>query len=234
MTQLNTMKSAGYLVWFVVVLTSSSAGAAQAVEGRKLYPKDESSLVPSFAAFKAALLTAAQAGDVRAIRAALAPTVLLSFEDVHADDVITTLNIRPGVSWRELVDVLRLGVVREQDQDGAPTFVAPYVSALAAQIEYDEFAIVGREVAMRERPNRTSAVIERLSYDVVRAGPDDQFGATGDDDSVDKPRAWTQVISPSGKTGYVYGRYLRSPAATRFHFRQVNGEWKIVYITSGD
>jgi hypothetical protein len=91
-------------------------------------------------------------------------------------------------------------------------------------------------VRLRQAPNAAAAVVEQLSYDVVVPVKDDGFnpdlflGA----DSPSGIGAWAHIVTASGKTGFVYGRYVASPIGTRFFFEQVNGAWKIVGIAAGD
>ncbi len=218
----------------VVLSTRASSPAAQELPRRKLLPRDESRTVPSFARFAARLRKAAEQGDVRTLRDVLAPDVMLDFEPATPDAVLRAFDVTEGSPWRALRTALTLGVVREEEEG---MFVAPYVSGpTPVEIDILELVVTGANVQVRDRPDRTARIIGHLSYDIVARGPEDKsdqelFNAN---DAPDGPAAWVQIVTPSGASGYLYGAFVRSPISWRFHFRRVNGVWKIVFVTAGD
>jgi len=145
------------------------------------------------------------------------------------------MNLKAGKPWRELRDALLLGVAEDRDIDGKPLFVAPYVSQPENGVDvHGELVVTGENVNVRQAPDPRAAVIDRLSHDIVRAGPDNRFGSLQENDTPGKPSAWAQIITPAGKLGYVYGQFVRGPTNIRFHFKRIDGRWRIVYISAGD
>ncbi len=212
---------------------STQGAAAASGSATTIMPRDDAATVPSFAVFKSALLRAADRGDLNAIRKAMLPTLQVSFEPFKADEFIKREGLRDGLPWYALSDALRLGVAKS-DERGEVIFIAPYVSAGAVPGEADDLAITGRGVALRERPNIDARIIARLSYEVVKSGPDNHVASGSVRDSPRDPSRWAQVVTPAGKIGYVFARFVYAPTALRFVFKRVGGAWKIVAIAEGD
>ncbi len=227
---------------------SSAAGVAmialqEKARGRKMYPRDESSTDTAFSAFKQRVLEAAERGDLRTLREALAPTLSYNFDTGTPDQVVRDFGLGEGVPWRALRDALRLGAVRTRDEE----FSAPYVSADDQSVEVnaiqDELVVTGLNVRVRRSPDTRAEVVDWLSYDVVSqvsnvvsnlSRPYLQANAFENDDTPSGPDAWAHIRTPSGETGYVYGRFIRSPLDWRFRFGKVAGAWKIVALAVGD
>lgn len=200
---------------------------------RRMIPRDDTGSDPSFAAFIATLKADAQRGNTRKLLSAIASDVRMDFEPSSPAEVMKRFDIKDGVPWRVLLSALRLGSARESDG----SFVAPYFSAPSFYgIDYGEIVVTGANVHVRAEPRKDAAVVGTLSHQVVTLGPDDPFDPelflTSDEPS--DVSAWAQVLLPSGRSGYIYGAYVRSPGWYRFAFRRVNGVWKIVAVTSGD
>jgi hypothetical protein len=210
--------------------------SAQTARPRKLLPRDDRHLDPSFAAFSSRLSSAAGTGDVIALRNALAPDIMLNFEPSTPQDVLAAFRVMPGAPWRKLRDALQLGIVRVEDE-----FVAPYVSGPLPDgmdwgVEEDVLVVLGANVRVRILPMSSAAVIDRLSYDVVRHGPKDQLNPEvfEESDQPSGPTAWAQIVTPAGAVGYVYGRFVRSPSDWRFYFARRDGRWMVTAIVAGD
>ncbi len=224
---------AGCVFYDPIQVRAQTAGLV-APAGRRVYPRDESGTDPTFATFRSALLGAATRGDLAALQEAIAATPTINFEPSTRERVSRRFNLRQGVPWRALRDALTLGAVKEGTVD---TFVAPYTSASESALKGDELIITARNVRVRQSPDSGSEVVEQLTYDVVTQGANyHEFDADLFERS-DMPTgrsAWAHIVTLSGKQGYVYGRYVRSPIGRRFHFERQNGVWQIAHVTAGD
>ena len=208
-----------------------SGTGQNAPQPRKIYPQDDSWSDATFAAFKVKLLTAAEKGDLTTLRESLAPTVNFMFEPAPRDVVWKKLSLRSGIPWRALRDAVKLGVVHFGNG-----FVAPYVAARSDVVELTDFVVSGDNVRVRQNPHQNAPVIEHLSHDVVVpfAGHTFDPDLFANEDTPSGSAAWAHVTTPTGRTGYIYGKYLSSPAGLRFYFDKVDGSWKIVAIAEGD
>lgn len=214
-----------------------AATRSQAPSLGTMYPVDESHLDPAFAQLKRKLLRAAERGDIAFLREAMTPTLNVHFEGVSRDEFIRRMNLREGTPWRGLRDALRLGVTREEEH-----FCAPYVFTRSSEMRLAEgepvLVITGKNVRVRARPDPSSPVIEVVSYDIVRLGP--QYTGENDPDLWEReehpqgPDTWAQIRTPSGKVGYVYRKFVRHPDDTRYYFKKVDGVWKLWAIAAGD
>jgi hypothetical protein len=197
-----------------------SVGASQAPTDppRKVHPIEESSSDPSFAAFKASLLVAAEHGNLTALKAAMAPNV--KYHDIGSPvAVVRALKLREGAPWRALARAFTLGVARQRGP--GPTFVAPYTYADRFEVDVDEIVIVGSGVNVRDSPSAQGRIVDKLSYDVVKIS-----GASTRDD-------WIGIITPAGKHGWVRMASTDLSAELQFYFERIRGEWKIVIIAAG-
>ncbi len=225
----------------VILLMAVGTGLAQELAGHKLYPLDQSHLDPSFAEFKAQLLEAIQKRNLEFLRGAMADHVSLApGGSVTRERALAAFDAEDAEVdlWRELRDVLLLGATRvEIDYPGVPKwprFCAPSVTTrMPNRIEMvDMLVITGKEVLVHTRARSSSPVIDTLSYDVVT------IATRGRGISPEKIEGetygWDQIVTPSGKVGYVYGKYARHWLDYRACFSKVNGKWLLVSLSYVD
>jgi hypothetical protein len=199
----------------------------QGLIGRKIYPKDDSASVATFAAFKASLLAAAKRGDLATLKNAMAQEVQFERElQLTPDELIRTLDLREGTPWVDLERALRMGVAKEADAD-EETFIAPYIGAYVTEMDLSEMVVIGRNVNAREKPALTSMIVERLSYDIVEGGPESTVVTKSDPST-----GWINIVTPSGKTAWVQDRYF--DVGTYYRFQRIDGIWKLVSISGSD
>lgn len=190
-----------------------------------LPPVDEAAASPDFFSFRAQLQSAVARRDAAAVMAALHPNVKLSFGgDAGLADFETTW--RPSAPdsplWEALGSVLALGGSFAPDG----TFTAPYVFARwpADRDAFEHVAVVGSGVRVRAAPAASAPVVGALSLCIVRLSeplsPD--------------PGSWARVELGAGRTGYVDGRYVRSPIDYRARFAKIDGRWQITLFLAGD
>ncbi len=135
--------------------------------------------------------------------------------------------------WKTLKRVMSLGGTFIDDEYNF--FTAPYVfhKFNNAYDAYTHSVIVGKNVNIRKRPSARSKVIDNLSYAVVKnvlqKKKDLVFKLIGGE-----IYPWKKIVTPSGKVGFVYGKFLYSPIGYRIGISKVGDDWKIVYLISGD
>lgn len=191
-----------------------------------LPPVDEAVASPDFFSFRARLQSAVARRDAAAVVAALHRNVKLSFggDAGLADFEATWRPSAPDSSlWEALGAVLALGGSFAPDG----TFTAPYVFARwpADRDAFEHVAVVGSGVRVRAAPDPSSPVVGALSFCIVRLREPLPPGG---------PRSWARIEFGAGRTGYVDGRYVRSPIDYRAHFAKIDGRWQITLFLAGD
>jgi hypothetical protein len=115
--------------------------------------------------------------------------------------------------------------------DGRREFCAPYPYSAYPKLPGDLFEatengfawpVLGRNVAVRERPDIRSRIIARLDYNLVPVldvdAPDNSGAAY----------VWQMVILPTGRLGYVEASLLWGPHRDwHLCFAQFGGSWKV-------
>lgn len=198
----------------------------------QLVPQDEAISDPSFAAFRNQLDATIAAKDTAALRAILAPGVLVSFGGESGPDAFFE-RWRPtdpaSELWPLLAKLFTLGSTVEKSDEGV-TAIYPYAYAAFPE-DLDAFTsgvITGRGVKVREKPDETAAVVTQLDYDVVKV-PDWRF-----DPRTGTSPPWIEVELWNGKSGFVAKSSIRSPGDYRVGFTKQGGAWRLAYLVAGD
>jgi hypothetical protein len=205
---------------------------------QRLYPVDEGVKDSSFRAFRRELLRAARRRDYRFLLGHLDPHIVVNpfgepitgikafKEEWHPEDPKSDL-------WPELIRILSLGgsfkrgeVLGEGMAPVGREFVAPYVtSRWPDSLDADRYwAIVGKQVPVRRRPDAASPVVDVLSYDMVKVGLKDSLGP-GDE-------RWIEITTSRGKRGYVAVERVRSAEDTVAHFAKKQGKWLLTSLSA--
>jgi hypothetical protein len=225
------MPKTNRVAWGLAAILTGIALVAGSAEARKLYPVDEGPLNPSFLAFRHRLIAAVKRHDLRFINSILNPHLISTFGDAP-NTPATFKQIYEGKDaecdlWKELLAVLSLG----GQFTGKHEFCAPYVYTRPwpdALNDIDHEAIIGKHIRVRIRPNEAAAVLDTLSYDLVKV---DQKGSVPPN-SVNP--TWVKISTPSGRRGYVAGQSIRSPIDYRACFRKRRGRWWLTVFIAGD
>jgi hypothetical protein len=182
---------------------------------------DEAAKRPDFLAFRRALIAAIDRHDVEAIVAVADPDICLDFGGGVGPDILRRYLNEDAKRWQELRTVLTLGGTwREPDE-----FAAPYVySAMpAGRGEYEDAAIIGAGVRVRQAPRPDAAVVTTMSYCVVELVPQQAHN-----------EQWTSIVLGEGRSGYVSSRFVRSQVDYRAGFKFKNGRWQMTFFLAGD
>ncbi|MBK7976396.1 MAG: SH3 domain-containing protein [Deltaproteobacteria bacterium] len=210
----------------------STALAAEPYPRVQLVPRDQAVSDPSFAGFKKKLDAMIAARDAGALRAELAPQVLIAFGGESGPDAFFE-RWKPAEPtsklWPLLAEILRLGSTVEKSEEGV-TATYPYAYA-AFPDDLDAFTsgvITGRGVKVREKADEAAPVVTQLDHDVVKV-PDWKF-----DPETGTSPPWIEVELWNGKTGFVPKSMIRSPGDYRVGFTKQGGAWKLTYLVAGD
>ncbi|MGE0083101.1 MAG: SH3 domain-containing protein [Desulfococcaceae bacterium] len=203
---------------------------AHAWRENKLFPADEGETDASFCSFRQKLLEAVRNRDTEFVLNVLDPKVVISPPD--ADGIVQDFGIEAfrkkwqpehvfSPLWDEMAEILSLG--GSFVDDNKKQFVAPYVHSLWPKdrdaAEY--WAVIGNNISVREQPGLNSAVIASCSYEVLRA-------------ELTKNRKWIKVALPDGRTGYVFGQFIRNRNDYSIGFEKVNDRWFIKWFAGKD
>lgn len=200
----------------------------------KLYPFDEGSRNPDFAAFRNQLYMAVQNKDLDFIKGIVAQNIQVSYgAENGADEFFRVWNLTksPQASpfWLEMQSVLELGGGFQNDS--LTLFMAPYLHLVELDDPYQMGAIIGEGVPLRAEPNPEGVVLATLSYDLIEFLPQQNPERSTIDGTTD---IWERVRTMDGKEGYVYGQYVRSPIDFRAGFQNIQGAWKLTFFVAGD
>jgi len=233
---------------FILVASLVIAGRSHSAEGGAPKPNetfktveipfyDDAPKDATLFAFRNNLLKAVQARDVKAVLNVLDPTVLSGFdgeEGIDAFKLRWKLNEKPEASvlWKELGEALRLGGRINKGQNET-YFIAPY-SYYALPEEYDPInhgLVVGEGVNVRAKPEENAEVVQKVGRIIVLLHHEEKpkVATIGNETF-----PWRKVGLPDGRSGYVWGKYVRGPNDYRVGFSNRSGQWKMIYFVAGD
>ncbi len=208
----------------IVVVVSTLVFAPNAIGQVALRPVDEAASQPDFFTFRAHLQTAIARRDASAVLTIVYKEIKNSF---GGDDGFATFKqkwkLESGKSdfWKELGAVLALGGSFDRDEH----FIAPYVfSRWPDKMDsFENVAIIGANVRVREAPRDNSATAGSLSFVIVPLLREQEAH-----------KGWTAIRQSNGKAGYVLSQYARSPIAYRAIFKRIDNRWQLTSFLAGD
>lgn len=216
----------------VLVLAASAQNVAAQIpsQAKKLVPTDDATKDPSFLSFRSQLLQALARRDTTYLYSVLAPDIKNTFggdDSIPGFKRLWKMDQPTTPVWEALTRVLSLGGELKGE-----TFQAPYVFAKWPQsVDAFEFvAIVGELVSVREEPRPDAPKLAALSWDIVTFREWKGLGENG----TPTAESWAQIELGSGKTGWVYGRYVYSPVSWRAIFEKREGRWVLTTFIAGD
>lgn len=218
------------IIGFLVFFLAFSCFAQE----RYVKPVDEVKQDASFYAFRTRLIAAAEKHDAKFINSILDPKIQLSFGG-HAGlkDFKEMWHIEKPNSkfWDEFLPVIKNGDIFSTE-GRKKVFYAPYTfTSFPNDLDsFEYFAIFGNNVNLRERPDGGSAILDRLSYNVVKIEDSGTVMKPGSSDDAD----WYKIETLGGKRGFVKAEYVRSPIDYRAGFEKKGGQWKMVTFIAGD
>ena len=195
--------------------------------GRVFQPVDEGPQDPSFLAFRKKLVVAVAAKDTAYLMSITSPAISVGFggEPNTAEGFAKEWKIDSPNSefWDVFGKVLSLGGAF-QTFPGQRQFCAPYVTG-AWPADVDSFAyaaIVSSGVPLHVRPDQDAQILGELSFNLVKI------------EEWTSDRTWAKVTTDNRVTGYVSGKYVRTPIDYRAIFQQIQGKWQLTAFVAGD
>jgi hypothetical protein len=222
-----------------LVLAQFGGVAARVPPVGRFVPVDEGNDVPEFQEFRQKLLTIIEKKDEKALLEHLDDHIKCSFGgDTGKVDFIQMWNLdtepKNSPLWRALKSVLTLGGTWQKGEE--LTFFAPCYFNREVPGNPDAFELfftIGEQVRVREKPDVASPIRDELNWEVVFLVADSAESEVTQTLN-GEAHPWKKVITPRGKTGYVFGKYLRSPIDYRAAFSRRTGTWKMDFFLSGD
>ncbi|MEZ5429336.1 MAG: SH3 domain-containing protein [Pyrinomonadaceae bacterium] len=218
------------------LLLTMMAGLALNLPAQERYvrPVDEGPKDASFVSFREKLIKAVKEKDEKHLISVLDDDIKASFGgDEGVKDFQTFWKLDSGQSgvWEELLPVLTNG---GKFVSGAPNkeFCAPY-SFVAFPEDLDAFEyniIFGNNVRLRSKPDLSSNVITKLSYNIVKI----DWEKSVNDGKDDPTYIWYKVETLGKLNGFVSADYVRSPIDYRACFEKKKGVWKMTAFVAGD
>jgi hypothetical protein len=214
-----------------ILLVIGTADARERTRVR-VVPIDDSRTDPSLAEMRDALLAAARAQDVTQLAPWLAPTIQEGFEaPVSRREFLRGFAPGGGEFWCQLRAALEGGIGKFRGEAYAPAF--------HLQAGRDSDMVINRPgVPLRRTPALASPVVAMLAYDLASPGPDDLVNGPRTAPPVIRLDGceywWRQVVTASGKRGWVPGKYVTEPLDTYFSFKKFGKKWLLTLIGAGD
>ncbi len=205
-------------------------GAAKPVV---IQPVDDGVGDPTWLAFKARFIEAANKRDRTTLLQAIDPDV-----DSGPDSKRGIAEFRQrwdwdkdtSPLWRELSTAIGHGGAFLKGSKGLHRICAPYV-AVRWPSDVDPFvngAITTRDVLVKARASSQSDTIARMSHEVVRVEDWEV-----DDETSSVPQKWTK-IRVGAQSGFVPEEHIRSPIEHLACFVKTGNQWRLVSFTAGD
>ena len=202
----------------------------------KIHPVDEGPLSTDFLTFRSDFLRAVRSRDTAFVMQLIRPSSKISFGAEGGKmgfRIMWGLGESPEQSplWDVLDNILQMG---GQFLDGdRGFFIAPYTYS-AWPDEYDAFdhaVITGENVRVRVSPDLSSPVVTALSYDIVKTtGERTPESVTIGEDTY----PWYKITLPGQQSGWVFGKYIRSPIDLRIGLKRGKEDWYIAFFVAGD
>ncbi len=148
--------------------------------------------------------------------------------------------------WLTISKIISMGGVftdYNNEKEHKKSFVFPYVYDITLPNDnldiYEIMAITGENVNLREKPDVSSKIIGKLSYDIVICDYDNSIvnSSTDSNDDINSwgNKQWYKVKTlDNSKQGYIFKDFIWSPNDYRMFLSKINGTWKIVCLITGD
>ncbi|MEZ0369022.1 MAG: SH3 domain-containing protein [Candidatus Sericytochromatia bacterium] len=203
-------------------------------------PVDEGLQDLDFVRFRTQLLQILGRRDLKALLKHVDPRIKASFggHDGHQGLIaLWKLDTRPEASgiWQELSLVLSLG--GRFDGENPNRFTAPYTfNCPAVNDAFEELIVLGRDVVLRAGPDPKSQARRTLSFELVTRvrDADGEYVESKPMSLGGESHPWFQVRLADGTSGYIWGKYLRSPIDFRAGFTRKVGVWTLDFFVAGD
>jgi hypothetical protein len=224
----------------VMVALQTVFCAAQTPQGTRVrvVPRDEAARAPGFGPVIARFRKAVQSRNAAEVLAITSQTPAFSFADGGSRAGFRKywqLDDPKSEFWTAAERILAGGsaVVGDcADPEMGCTVTYPYwLIGFPADLDPVDYEVVaGDNVPAYSQPRAGSAVLARLSYDVVRLP--DRWSSPVEPDS----DRWTAILLPDGREAFIDGSTLYSAAGGhRMMFnRRNNGPWMLTAFIAGD
>lgn len=222
---------------FIFILLTLFLGISNvAAQERYLKPIDEGNQNTSFSQFRSKLISAVKNKDKKYLFSVLDPKIEVSFGgDNGIADFKKFWEIDKANSgvWEELLLVLNNGgTFLQENGKRTEQFCAPYTfTSFPEDLDAFEYNVIfGNNVRLRSKPNLSSDIVAKLSYNIVKIDFENSVR-----DSKDEGRfTWYKIETLGGLYGFVSADYVRSPIAYRACFEKKKGVWKMTAFIAGD
>lgn len=206
-----------------------------------LLPVDESLKDPDFLKFITVFKKAIKDKNLEYLKNNTSKNIVWSFGDEKGGIRgflkyfdLDRKNYREAVFWDYMDKILSLGGVYYNEEK--TSFAFPYLFVTFPGGDFDIYsyaAVTGKNVNVRKSADRNSAVIETLDYEIVKIlNPPDYD--TPNEIIGSKSGAWVNILTASGRNGYIFNYYIHSPIGYRAIFEKHEGKWLLTAFISGD
>jgi len=196
---------------------------------------DEASMDPSFATFRAKLISAAERRDTAYIISTLDPRILVNFggaSGIAAFKKEWKPQSKGSWFWSEFLAVIKNGGAFDRDNGKRKnSFWAPFTfNGLPDDLDsFDYQIIIGSNVNLRKEPRVSSESVAKLSYNIVRVESE-----TVPKSGKSEYPGWYRIKTLGGLEGFIKSEFVRSPTDYRAGFEKKRGKWVMTAFVTGD
>ena len=202
----------------------AASASAPCVTGKlTLCPTDEGSGDPSFAAYRAKLVSAVEHKSEKELLPLLDPKIRTNFgggSGIAGFQKQWKTSSPDSKLWSELSTILSMGgsFLGEERQ----AFWAPYVySKWPDDVDaFEHVAAIRSGVPVRANAKESATVVTTIDWKIARI--------------VGRSEGWLRIRVDDGREGWVRASDVRSPLWYRAGFNKVGGEWKMTGLVAGD
>lgn len=203
----------------------------------QLMPQDDSVKDKEFSLFITKFKKDVKSKNIESLKKSISTDISWSFGDNEGikgflKNWKLDKNPKNSLFWNEIEKVLSLGSAFYNEEKTSHAFPYLFVTFPADYDQFEFAALTGKKINIRKEASSKSAVIETLDYEIVKpvASPEPRkketvSGFRGD---------WVEVTTASGKSGYVFSRYIHSSIGYRAIFEKKGKTWMMTAFISGD
>jgi hypothetical protein len=186
-------------------------------------PRDECSALPGAAPFLAALRSAVQQRDAKALGAMASAQVQLNLGTSPGQQGLREQLASDPALWAELDRLMLLGCAFDED-NGALVMPWFFAQDLGDADPYSTVLALGPSLPLRTRPSRKASVRSRINWQLIHIFEGEQT----------PPGFASVAVIDSKRRGYMETVHLRSPLDYRLLAQKQDGVWRITYLVAGD
>lgn len=233
MKKLNTV-----FLTLIILFNFSISGTGETGSFKKfqIIPKEDSAADKEFALFISKFKKDIKEKNIKSLKKSIAPDVAFNIEEYGIEGFLKIWKLDKDAKnsefWNEMKKILSMGSAYYNEEKTSYAYPYLFVAFPENYDSYEYAAATGKKVNVRKAPSSKSPVVETLDYEIVKTVNAEPYPKKEKIDGFNG--IWIQVITSSGKKGYIFSRYIHSPIGHRAIFEKRDNVWLMTAFVSGD